>query len=123
MILHSCQGMPMSAQAGLGLLRLRGEDVVEGVGERGCGREAQAKLEMLSMMALKRPTSALRRARSMIATLKASWPPSMVPRAMAPMKFSLACSSDGGMRTVPAVAGTSVSGTSILATRMVPGRS
>ena len=57
----------------------------------------------------------------MMATLKASRPPSMVPRAMAPMKFSSLCCSSGGMRTVPAVAGCSVSGTSILATRMVPG--
>ena len=45
----------------------------------------------------------------------------MVPRAMAAMKFSFLCSSLGGMRTTPAVAGISVSGTSILATRMVPG--
>jgi len=58
---------------------------------------------------------------SMMATLKASWPPSMVPRAIAAMKLSLLCSSPGGIVTVPAVAGTSVSGTSILATRMVPG--
>ena len=43
------------------------------------------------------------------------------PRAMAPMKFSFLCSSLGGMWTVPAVAGTSVSGTSIFATSMVPG--
>ena len=81
---------------------------------------AQRVLEMPSMMALKRPTRATK-LMSMMATLKASWPPSMVPRAMAPMKFSFLCSSLGGMWTVPAVAGTSVSGTSILATRMVPG--
>ena len=48
---------------------------------------AQAKFEMPSMMALARPTSATK-LMSMMATLKASWPPSMVPRAMAPMKFS-----------------------------------
>ena len=72
------------------------------------------------MMALKRPTRATK-LMSMMATLKASWPPSMVPRAMAATKFSFLCSSLGGMWTVPAVAGTSVSGTSILATRMVPG--
>jgi hypothetical protein len=45
----------------------------------------------------------------------------MVPRAIAPMRFSFLCSSLGGILTVPAVAGTSVSGTSILATRIVPG--
>ena len=58
---------------------------------------------------------------SMMATLKANEPPSMVPRAMAPMKFSSLCSSLGGILTMPAVAGTSVSGTSILEMRMVPG--
>ena len=41
---------------------------------------AHAKSEMPSMMALKRPTSATKEM-SMMATLKASWPPSMVPRA------------------------------------------
>jgi hypothetical protein len=45
----------------------------------------------------------------------------MVPRAMAPMKFSSECSSSLGMMTLPSVAGVSVSGTSILAIRMVPG--
>ena len=73
-----------------------------------------------NIVALSRPTSA-RKLISMIATLNARAPPSMVPRAIDPMKFSLACSSDGGMWTVPAVAGTSVSGTSIFATRIVPG--
>ncbi len=51
----------------------------------------------------------------------ASLPPSMVPRAMAPIKFSSACSSSLGITTLPSVAGTSVSGTSILAIRIVPG--
>ena len=92
----------------------------ERVRETECGHAPRAQFEMPSMHALTRPTSA-RKLISMMATLKASAPPSMVPRAMAPTKFSLACSSDGGMWTVPAVAGTSVSGTSILATRMVPG--
>ena len=62
------------------------------------------------MMALKRPTRATN-ASSMMATLKASWPPSMVPRAMAPMRFSLACALRwAACVTVPAVAGISVSG-------------
>ena len=59
---------------------------------------------------------------SMMATLKASWPPSMVPRrdggdeVFVLMLFvAVAC---GRCRRSPAV---SVSGTSILATRMVPG--
>ncbi len=56
-----------------------------------------------------------------MATLKASWPPSMVPRAMAPSRFSFLCSSFLGTWTTPIVAGVSVSGTSILATRIVPG--
>ena len=44
------------------------------------------------------PLARLTRARklmSMMATLKASAPPSMVPRAMAPMRFSFLCSSRG----------------------------
>ena len=81
---------------------------------------AHVKFEMPSMMALIKPTMA-RKLISMIATLKASCPPSMVPRAMEPMRFSFLCSSSVGMWTVPSVAGTSVSGTSILATRIVPG--
>ncbi len=60
---------------------------------------------------------------SMMATLKANWPPSMVPRATAAMKFSFLCSSLGGIFTVPAVAGTSVSGTSILLRGWCRGRS
>ena len=58
---------------------------------------------------------------SMMATFMASLPPSMVPRAIAPIRFSSLCSSSLGMTTLPSVAGTSVSGTSIFATRMVPG--
>ena len=45
----------------------------------------------------------------------------MVPRAMAPIRFSSACNSSLGITTLPSVAGTSVSGTSILAIRIVPG--
>ena len=58
---------------------------------------------------------------SMMATFSASLPPSMVPRAIAPMRFSSLCCSSLGMTTFPSVAGTSVSGTSIFAIRIVPG--
>ena len=56
-----------------------------------------------------------------MATFIASLPPSIVPRAIAPIRFSSACNSSFGMTTLPSVAGTSVSGTSIFATRIVPG--
>jgi hypothetical protein len=72
------------------------EDGVEGVREGDVAVPPQAKLEMPSMMALKRPTSATK-LMSMMATLKASWPPSMVPRAMAAMRFSFFVLFVGGM--------------------------
>jgi len=60
---------------------------------------------------------------NMMPTLKANLPPSMVPRAMAPIRFSSLCSSSLGMTTLPSVAGIAVSGTSILAIKIVPARS
>jgi len=52
-----------------------------------------------------------RKLMSMMATFMASLPPSMVPRAMEPMKFSSLCNSSRGMMTWPSVAGFPVSGT------------
>ncbi len=59
----------------------------------------------------------------MAATFKQRCRPSVVPRAIAPSTFSLfsASTSSSLMTTRPAVFGCSVSGTSILAIRSVPG--
>ena len=62
-----------------------------------------------------------KKAISMAPTLMASCRPSVVPRAMAPRKFSSLCITSSGIFTRPAVTGCSVSGTSILAISSVPG--
>ena len=60
---------------------------------------------------------------SMAATFSARFRPSVVPRATAPRTFSFfsVSTSSSLMTTRPAVLGFSVSGTSILAMRIVPG--